>query len=110
MGRVAHVTAEAFESLVLRSTLPVLVEFWASWCLPCRAVDPVLNQLSQELAGCVTIAKVQVDQNPGLREAYEIHGVPTFALFQSGGIVARSVGSQSKGQLLRMIDDALESG
>lgn len=95
-----------FHAEVVESELPVLLDFWASWCPPCKMVEPVLQDLSQKLNGLVKIAKINVDQNPASGSEYNISGVPTFIVFSKGKEVGRCVGAQSKQQLLNMIEKA----
>jgi len=96
-----------FDVEVLEETLPVLVDFWASWCPPCKMVEPVVEELERELAGKVKVGKLNVDQNPGIADRYHIKGVPTFILFVRGREVARRVGAQSKDQLRRFLEEYL---
>jgi len=114
MARAMNITSATFDEVVLASSGPVLVDFWASWCPPCKVLDPMLNQLANAYEGRgVTIGKVQVDQNPALRDRYGIQGVPTFILFVDGEPVAQEVGARSGAQLAAIIDEALsgrESG
>ncbi|MFC2105121.1 thioredoxin [Candidatus Bipolaricaulota bacterium] len=107
MTRPVRVTGATFDDVVLRSDQLVLVDFWASWCLPCKESDPILEELAVEYEGRATIAKVQVDQNPGLRNKYGIQGVPTFIVFKSGEPSERRSGAQGKQMLISMIDAGL---
>jgi len=107
MGSAAQLTARTFDSVVLESHVPVLVDFWASWCPPCKMVEPVLDRLADRFAARAKVAKLQVDQNPGLRSRYAIQGVPTFCVFDRGEIVARVVGAQSDERLAELLEDAL---
>ena len=95
-----------FHEEILESKLPVLLDFWASWCPPCKMVEPVLQELSQDLSGLVKIVKINVDQNPTSASKYNISGVPTFIVFFKGKEMDRCVGAQSKQQLLNMLDKA----
>ena len=93
-----------FEKEVLNSDIPVLVDFWASWCPPCKMTEPLIDKLAQEYDGKVKIGKINVDQNPKTASKYEIKGVPTFILFKSGEEINRRVAAQSEGQLRKMLD------
>jgi thioredoxin 1 len=108
MGQAVRLTDKTFEQEVLRSECPVLVEFWASWCPPCKMVEPVMEQLAEEYANRVLVGKLHVDRNPKMRDRYQILGVPTFAVFQEGELVSRRVGAQSKGQLESLIGEVLQ--
>jgi thioredoxin 1 len=101
--------ANNFEKEVLKADLPVLVDFWASWCPPCKMVERVVEQLEEDLSGRVKVGKLNVDQNPGIASRYEIKGVPTFILFVEGREVARRVGAQSTEQLRRFLEEHLAS-
>lgn len=100
-------TAKNFEKEVLKSNIPVLVDFWASWCPPCKVVEPVLEELAQEYLGKTKIGKLNVDRNPGLGAKYEITGVPTFIIFKDGEIKDRAMAAKSKGELIKMIEKFL---
>lgn len=100
-----RLTDSNFESEVLESGLPVLVDFWGSWCPPCKMMEPVVKNLANELKGKVKVGKLNVDRNPVTRSRFDIAAVPTFMVFRSGNIEARSIGAKSKKQLLSMIND-----
>jgi thioredoxin 1 len=100
MSRVQHVTVEDFEAEVLRSPQPVLVDFYATWCPPCKLIAPMLEQLAEEFAGRAKIVKVNVDDAFALAERFQIRGVPTWILFRDGQFVDRMVGALPP-QLLR---------
>lgn len=97
----------SFSDAVLMSPIPVLVDFWASWCGPCRMVAPVLEEIAKEKAGALTVAKVDVDANPGTARDYQVVSIPTLILFKGGRPVKRIVGAKSKLALLREIADVL---
>ena len=103
MKKPLVLTDSNFNKEVLESEVPVLADFWASWCPPCKMVEPALQALALELDGSVKIAKINVDQNPAIAALSDIQGVPTFILFVNGKSVARSVGAQSKKQLLSVL-------
>ena len=96
-----------FADTVLTSTTPVLVDFWAAWCGPCRMVAPVLDEIAKEKAGSLTVAKVDVDANPGTARDYHVVSIPTLILFKNGQPVKRIVGAKSKPALLRDLADVL---
>jgi thioredoxin 1 len=96
-----------FADTVLTSTTPVLVDFWAQWCGPCRMVAPVLEEISKEKAGALTVAKVDVDANPGTARDFQVVSIPTLILFKNGLPVKRIVGAKSKPALLRELADFL---
>jgi len=107
MGKAIRLTDRSFESEVLQTDGPVLVDFWASWCPPCKMVEPVVESLATEYNGRLKVGKLQVDQNPQMRDRYQILGVPTFVLFQEGQILEKRTGAQSKQQLLQMLEQVL---
>jgi len=98
------VTDASFTSDVLQADGPVLVDFWAEWCGPCKAVAPVLEEIAGEYAGKLTIAKVNVDENPETARAYQIMSIPTMAVFQKGQIVKSIVGARPKGAILKELE------
>jgi thioredoxin 1 len=102
-----HVTAESFDRAVLRSRLPVLVDFWAPWCGPCRTVAPILEDLARELAGRVVVAKVNTDEHPAPAQQYGIQGIPTLILFAGGREVDRVVGALPKAPLRARLEPHL---
>ena len=101
------VTDDTFEQEVSQSAEPVLVDFWAEWCGPCRAVAPTLDALAQEYKGRLKIAKVNVDDNPQTPRQFGIRAIPTMILFQGGEVKTTLVGAQSRSQLVSAIDQQL---
>lgn len=102
-----EVSDASFADEVLMSPIPVLVDFWASWCGPCRMVAPVLEEIAKEKAGALTVAKVDVDANPGAARDFQVVSIPTLILFKNGKPVKRIVGAKSKPALLRELAEAL---
>jgi len=104
---IKHVSDASFEADVLNSDLPVLVDYWAAWCGPCKMIAPLLEAAAQEYQGRVTIAKVDVDANPDTAAKFGIRGIPTLMLFKDGKAAATKVGALSKSQLTSFLDDSL---
>ncbi|MEN9754914.1 MAG: hypothetical protein RLZ07_1296 [Pseudomonadota bacterium] len=99
----AHVTDQSFEADVLNSTDPVVVDFWAEWCGPCRMIAPALEEISNEMAGKVKIVKLNVDENPRVAAQFGIRSIPTLMIFKGGQLAAQKVGAASKGDLSKWI-------
>ena len=104
---IKHISEASFEADVLKSDLPVLVDFWAEWCGPCRMIGPALEEISDELAGKVTIAKINIDENQKTPMTYGIRGIPTLIVFKGGKVEATQIGAVGKGQLTQLIDKAI---
>ena len=99
-----HVTDDQFDSEVLKSSGPILVDFWAEWCGPCKQLGPVLDEVAGEFAGKLTVAKVNIDDNPESPQKYGVRGIPTMILFKDGKPVATKVGSLPKSQLVEWLN------
>ena len=102
-----HVNDKNFVSEVLNSTIPVLVDFWATWCGPCRSISPIVEELAKEFVGKVKVTKLNVDESPATPSQYGVRGIPTLILFKSGKILDQIVGAVPKGRLKSMIEKAL---
>ena len=101
---IHHVSDATFEPEVLKSDVPVLVDYWAEWCGPCKAIAPVLDEVAKEYSGKLKVAKVNVDENQEIQRKYGIRGIPTLMLFKNGNVEAQKVGSLSKSQLTAFLD------
>jgi thioredoxin 1 len=104
---IKHVSDASFEADVLKSDVPVLVDYWAPWCGPCKMIAPLLEEASKEYQGRVIIAKVNVDENPDTAAKFGIRGIPTLMLFKNGKAAATKVGALSKSQLGTFLSDSL---
>lgn len=107
MKKDLRITDNNFEEEIINSPIPVLVDFWASWCIPSQMMIPVLNKLGKEYDGKAKIKKLNVDQNARMRDKHKILGCPTFILFKDGQEIKRAVGAQSGNQLREIIDSVL---
>ena len=101
---IVHVTDQTFEPEVLKSDLPVLVDYWAEWCGPCKAIAPILDEIAKEYGGKLKIAKLDVDANVEVPKKYNIRGIPTLMLFKNGNVEEQIVGARSKSQRTAFLD------
>jgi thioredoxin 1 len=102
------VTDGSFETEVLKAGQPVLVDFWAEWCGPCKMIGPVLEDVAKDMAGRVTVAKVNIDENPMVPSKYGVRGIPTLMLFKGGQLVDTRVGAMPKSQLVQWLEGVLK--
>ncbi len=102
-NKISHITDDTFEEEVLKNDVPVLADFWAEWCGPCKTIAPVLEEIAQEYDGRLKVAKIDVDENPEAPVRFGIQGIPTIILFKDGEPVERLVGAMPKDQLLSHI-------
>lgn len=101
---ILHITDSSFEEEVLKSARPVMLDFWAEWCGPCKMIAPILDELAGQYEGKLTVAKINIDDNQKTPETYAVRGIPTLILFKDGEVAATKVGAASKSQLEAFID------
>jgi len=101
---ILQISDAEFDEKVLKSATPVLVDFWAEWCGPCKMIAPILEEIGAEYQGRLTVAKVNIDNNPGTPQRYGVRGIPTLILFKDGEVLATKVGALAKSQLAAFID------
>lgn len=102
-----HVTDASFEADVIGSSKPVVVDFWAEWCGPCKQISPALEEIAAEMGEQVQIAKINIDENPGVPGKYGVRGIPTLLLFQDGQVIAQKVGAMPKSQIVSWINESI---
>ena len=104
---IVHISDESFEEEVLQSERPVLIDYWAEWCGPCKMIAPVLDEIATEYSDRLKVVKLNIDDNPQTPPKYGIRGIPTLMVFKNGQVEATKVGSVSKAQLTAFLDDSL---
>ncbi len=102
---VLHVSDSEFNDTVLKAEGPVLVDYWAEWCGPCKMIAPVLDAIAEDYAGKVTVVKVNIDENPLTPQRYGVRGIPTLMLFKDGDVEATKVGALTKSELAKFLDN-----
>lgn len=107
MSNIVHVSDDSFDSDVIKSDIPVLVDYWADWCGPCKMIAPILDEIAGQYAGKLKITKLNIDENPSTPPKYGIRGIPTLMLFKGGEVEATKVGAMSKSQLTAFLDSNL---
>jgi len=103
-ANVAQVSDASFEGDILKSSVPVLVDFWAPWCGPCRSVAPIVDDLATQYAGKLKVAKVNVDESSDVAMRYQVTSIPTFILFKNGQVADRALGALPKSEFVKLID------
>ncbi len=103
-GNIVYLSDDSFEEEVLNADIPVLVDYWADWCGPCKMIAPILDEIAEEYKGKVKVAKLNIDENPATPPKYGIRGIPTLMLFKNGNVEATKVGAVSKSQLTAFLD------
>ena len=106
-NQIIHVTEGSFEQQVLSSSRPVMVDYWAEWCGPCRMIAPILEEIAGEYADKLTVAKINIDENQAVAARYAVRGIPTLMIFKDGAVAGTKVGALSKSQLSAFIDSVI---
>jgi len=106
-NEIIHLSDDTFKKEVLESSVPVLVDYWAEWCGPCKMIAPILDSLISEYDGKIKIAKLNIDENPNTPTKYGIRGIPTLMIFKGGNVESTKVGALSKSQLIAFIDSTI---
>ena len=107
MGSTTKITYQSFDSDVLKASTPVLVDFWAEWCGPCKMIAPALEEMAGSLAGRLTVAKMNIDDNQQTPKKYGVRGIPTLMLFKDGQVAATKIGALPKNKLLEWVESVL---
>ncbi len=100
---VLHLTSDNFEREVIKSDIPVMIDFWANWCMPCKMMSPIVDEIAKEMEGKVKVAKVNIDEEQALTLKYGIMSIPTFVVIKNGNVVNQSIGMQDKQELLKLL-------
>ena len=108
MSKTIVLNDDNFESEVLNSEIPVLVDFWAEWCGPCRALAPVIEEIAEDYSGEIKVGKLNVDENPGASSAYDVRSIPTLIVFKDGAVLDRIVGALPKNHITDLVDSVVE--
>ena len=104
---IVHITDASFEDEVAKAGVPVLLDFWAEWCAPCKAIAPMLGEIAEEYKGRITVAKLNIDDNPKTPQRYNVRGIPTLILFKNGQVEGQKVGTIRKNDLAAFLDSKL---
>jgi len=104
---IINITDSTFDQEVINSEIPVLLDYWAEWCGPCKMIAPILNDIADEYSGKIKVAKLNIDENPSTPAKFGVRGIPTLMIFKSGSIEATKVGAMSKSQLSAFIDSTI---
>jgi thioredoxin 1 len=107
MGSTTKITDQSFDTDVLKASTPVLVDFWAEWCGPCKVIAPALEEVAGSLAGKLTVAKMNIDENQQTPKKYGVRGIPTLMLFKDGQVAATKIGAMPKNKLLEWVESVL---
>ncbi|MBA2410122.1 MAG: thioredoxin TrxA [Gammaproteobacteria bacterium] len=105
--KITHITDDSFDAEVLSADTPVLVDYWAEWCGPCKMIAPILDQIASDYDGKLKVTKLNIDDNPAVPRRYGIRGIPTLMIFKGGDVQATKVGAVSKSQLTAFIDNSI---
>jgi len=108
MSKTIVLNDDSLESEVLNSGIPVLVDFWAEWCGPCRALAPVIEEIAEDCGGKLKVGKLNVDENPGAPSAYDVRSIPTLIVFKDGAVLDRIVGALPKNHITDLVDSVVE--
>ena len=108
MSKTIVLNDDNFESEVLNSEIPVLVDFWAEWCGPCRALAPVIEEIAEDYSGELKVGKLNVDENPGAPSAYDVRSIPTLIVFKDGAVLDRIVGALPRNHIADLVDSVVE--